>query len=115
MRKLLISMHPRVFMFRATMCVYSNSLEWVIDFTTHVKFKDIACIVNHHYHVFYVPQKVYYTALIKIFPMEEHVTIVVSSFCIYFRCGLNLYPPPADGFRHFFAGVEAISFVYLSQ
>ena len=29
---------PSVFIVRATMCVYSNSLEWVIDFTTHVKF-----------------------------------------------------------------------------
>ena len=45
--------------------------------------------------------------------MEEHVTIVVSGFCIYFSppTGVDsIYTP-----RHFFAGVEPISFVYLSQ
>ena len=34
MRKLLFS-HPLVFIVRATMCVYSDSLDWVIDYTPH--------------------------------------------------------------------------------
>jgi len=31
----------------------------VFSFCANAKFKDIACIVNHHYHVFHVPRRFY--------------------------------------------------------
>ena len=31
----------------------------VFSFCANAKFKDIACIVNHHYHVSHVPRRFY--------------------------------------------------------
>ena len=30
-----------------------------VFFCANAKFKDIACIVNHHYHIFHVPRRFY--------------------------------------------------------
>ena len=36
-----------------------STVKLVISFCANAKFKDIACIVNHHYHIFHVPQQFY--------------------------------------------------------
>jgi len=36
-----------------------STVKLVISFCAYAKFKDIACIVNHHYHVFHVPRLFY--------------------------------------------------------
>ena len=33
----------------------TSTVKLVCVFCANAKFKDIACIVNHHYHVFHVP------------------------------------------------------------
>jgi len=36
-----------------------STVKLVISFCANAKFKDIACIVIHHYHVFHVPRQFY--------------------------------------------------------
>ena len=37
----------------------TSTVKFVFSFCANAKFKDIACIVNHHYHVFHVPRRFY--------------------------------------------------------
>ena len=37
----------------------TSTVKLVFSFCANAKFKVIACIVNHHYHVFLVPQQFY--------------------------------------------------------
>ena len=36
---------------------YNATVKLVFSFCANAKFKDITCIVNHHYHVFHVPRR----------------------------------------------------------
>ena len=36
-----------------------STVKLVFSFCANAKFKDIACIVNHHYHIFHVPRQFY--------------------------------------------------------
>ena len=35
----------------------TSTVKLVFSFCANAKFKDIACIVNHHYHVFHMPRR----------------------------------------------------------
>ena len=37
----------------------SQVVKLMFSFCDNAKFKDIACIVNHHYHLFHVPRRFY--------------------------------------------------------
>ena len=37
----------------------TSTVKLVFSFCANAKFKDIACIVSHHYHVFHVPRWFY--------------------------------------------------------
>jgi len=36
-----------------------SPVKLVFSVCANAKFKDIACIVNHHYHIFHVPRQFY--------------------------------------------------------
>jgi len=42
----------------------------VFSFSANAKFKDITCIVNHHYHVFHMPRRFYSVSCSIVFQLH---------------------------------------------
>jgi len=58
-----------------------NRESLVFSFCANAKFKDIVCIINHHYHVFHVPWQFYSfnkscSIVFQIHMIPDYVSIV---------------------------------------
>ena len=66
-----------------------STVKLVISFCANAKFKDITCIVNHHYHSFHVPQRFY-----SVNKLLNHLSIThdprLRTHCI----SSDLFTPP---------------------